>query len=211
MIPDENLFLLFKFGEKRWIDKILKGELSFSCAGAFINQAKKAGNTIQGDIHEGIFARLKRGDIRIDQMKERLMSDLEILDEGEYLCLRRRSAKLKPIFCFYGYKAGGILKAGGDNLSVGINRIRYEFDPQLYTGFTSDWKISPLLNEPYRFRLLLLRIEVFKEKLENAMKLINKCYRAKNIDYDKMQEKEFFIEPTPNYDELFYKLPQYKE
>lgn len=41
MIPDENAIMMYKFSENRWIKNILEGELSFSCAGAFINQAKK--------------------------------------------------------------------------------------------------------------------------------------------------------------------------
>lgn len=41
MIPNDNAIILYKFSEKQWIQKLLDGELSFSCAGAFIFQAKK--------------------------------------------------------------------------------------------------------------------------------------------------------------------------
>lgn len=70
MVPDDHGVILFRFGEKRWIEKIADGNLSFSCAGAFINQAKKTGNTVQGDEYEGIFARLYPDDSRIDKMKK---------------------------------------------------------------------------------------------------------------------------------------------
>ena len=35
MIPNDNAIMLYKFSEKQWIQKLLDGELSFSCAGAF--------------------------------------------------------------------------------------------------------------------------------------------------------------------------------
>ena len=57
MIPNEHAIMIYKFNENRWIEKILEGKLSFSCAGAFIAQAKHTGNIIQGDKFEGVFAR----------------------------------------------------------------------------------------------------------------------------------------------------------
>lgn len=35
-------------------------------------------------------------------------------------------------------------------------------------------------------------------------------YKMGRIDYDIMNKDEFFIQPTPSYDELFYKHPSYK-
>lgn len=35
MIPNDHAIMMYKFGERRWIQKILDGELSFSSPGAF--------------------------------------------------------------------------------------------------------------------------------------------------------------------------------
>lgn len=53
MVQDENAIILFRFGEQRWIDKFIEGDMSFSCSGAFIHQAMKTGNDVQGDPLEG--------------------------------------------------------------------------------------------------------------------------------------------------------------
>ena len=91
--------LFFKFGKCKWMKKLTSGELSFSCTGNFINEAIKTGNNIQGDALEGVFARLKNNDDRIEQMKEKLKDDLEILEDTKpYVLLRRKSSKYKPIF-----------------------------------------------------------------------------------------------------------------
>lgn len=46
MIPNGNSLILYKFGEYIWIEKLFEGEISFSCAGKFILQAKETGNKV---------------------------------------------------------------------------------------------------------------------------------------------------------------------
>ncbi len=36
-------------------------------------------------------------------MQKKLLNDLEIIDDGEFVLLRRHSAKLVPVFCFFQY------------------------------------------------------------------------------------------------------------
>lgn len=62
--------------------------------------------------------------------------------DGDYCYLKRKSAKFKPIFCFY------------------------------------------------------------------ALKINDLC--RENVDYELLKQDEFFIEPTEDYKELFYKSPEYK-
>jgi len=50
MVPDNHALLLFRFSEHRWINAIIEGTLSFSCAGNFVEQAMKTDNNIQGDM-----------------------------------------------------------------------------------------------------------------------------------------------------------------
>ena len=136
MIPKDHVVQIYKFGEQRWIDKMIEGELSFSCAGAFINQAKSSGNLVQGDIYEGIFARLNVNDSRISKMKKKLGSDLEILEYKNKVLLRRKSAKLKPIFCFYRINVENLLNENDIN-KIGTQILKHKFNDLMYNGFTN--------------------------------------------------------------------------
>jgi len=208
MIPNENAAILFRFSEQRWIDAIINGELSFSCAGAFVYQAKATDNTIQGDKYEGIFAKLHPGDERITQMRDKLGADLEEISEDDYILLRRKSAMKKPIFCFYGYKIGDILK-DGISLRVGNNQIRHDFDSRLYTGFSGmDWN-SNVVDDSRRFTQLTLLPYPFVNRIKIAMCTQGLGYKLHPVDYELRGNDTFFIEPTEKYDELFYKSPEY--
>lgn len=208
VIPNDHTLLISKFSEKRWIDKIITGELSFSCAGAFINQAKRTGNTVQGDELEAVFARLKTDDPRIDEMQRKLGRDLEIIADGDYCYLRRKSAKFKPIFCFYSYKAIDLLNDGKVD-STGYKNIRHDFDERMYSGFTNGIG-NPLLREEYQFRQIFIQPQVFKDRIKAAHSFNGVDYIMKNVDYDLRKQDEFFIEPTNSYEELFHKSPEYE-
>ena len=84
-ISENDIALIFKFGEKRWIEKLVEGEISFSCAGSFISQAEHSKNDIQGDKHEAVFAKLTKSDPRISQMRLRFKNDLEEIEEGDFV------------------------------------------------------------------------------------------------------------------------------
>lgn len=208
MIPNENVIILFRFGEQRWIDKNIDGELSFSCAGSFINQAKRTGNTVQGDLYEAVFARLLKSDSKIDEMKNKLGKDLEIIDDDEYVLLRRKSAKLKPIFCFYGYKAADMLEDGNIE-HVGPNKIRHDFDERLYSGFADSLKVKNVVSESHRFTQLTLMPKPFVDRVKLAMACGGYGYEMHAVDYKERGKETFFIEPTNKYLELFYKHPNY--
>ena len=137
--------IYFKFGKNRWIKRLIDGDLSFSCAGKFVYDAKKTGNTIQGDELEGVFARLKINDSRVSEMKNKLQNDLEILpDVDGYVMLRRKSALLKPIFCVYGYKDEDILSDCVD-LKPGSNLATHFFNEDMYSGFSDSLSINKVL------------------------------------------------------------------
>lgn len=208
MIPNDHAIMMYKIGEMRWIQKILEGELSLSCAGAFIHQAKKTGNYIQGDLSEAVFARLLNSNPKIEEVKNKLGNDLEIVSDGDYSFLRRKTAKLKPIFCAFAYTAGDALK---DNieLSTGEHRLKFEFDERMYKGFTQNIKLN-VIAETHRFTNLFLQSKPFVENIKRALYLEHIPYQMRKISYINMSEGEFFIEPTNNYDELHYKSSQYE-
>lgn len=209
MVPDNHALLLFRFSEHRWINAIIEGTLSFSCAGNFVEQAMKTDNNIQGDRYEGVFARLGIMDTKIASMRRLLGSDLEEIPDGDYVLLRRKSAMLKPIFCFYGYKAKDALEDCGEIEDFGMHEITHEFDPRMYAGFSEkNWNDSSV-PESQRFTMLILQPKPFIDKINSAITRECLSYRMGIVDYEKRGADTFFIPPTDDYDELFCKRPMY--
>ena len=209
MIPNDHAVLLLKFGEQRWMDKIVQGELSFSCTGAFIHQAKTSGNDIQGDLYEGIFARLKNNDSRIMEASQRFGRDLEIINIHDYTLLRRKSSRFKPVFCFYGYSAGDALSEGSIE-HLGFNTIRHDFDLRMYSGFTDSLKTKNVISDSHRFTQLTMQPKPVIDRIKITMAINGLGYTMKKVDYDLFKRDTFYIEPTDSYNELFYKFPDYK-
>ena len=209
MIPDDHALMLFRFGEKHWIEKLIQGELSFSCTGAFINQAAKTGNEVQGDKFEGIFARLEKDDIRIEKMRQLLGRDLEEIEYAPYTLLRRRSSKMKPIFCFYGYTASDALSDGKIG-QIGFKTIRHDFNPKMYSGFADGLRTCNAVSNPHRFTLVIIQPKPFVDRVKISMFNEDRGFTMKRVNYSLFKLETFFIEPTTAYDELFYKFPQYE-
>lgn len=208
MIPNDHGLMLFRFGEKRWIEKIVEGNLSFSCAGAFINQAKKTGNKVQGDLYEGVFAKLFSNDSKIREMELKLGNDLEKICYNGYVLLRRKSAKLKPIFCFYGYTARDLLEEANIE-HLGENTIRHDFDDRMFSGFSNGENIRNVVSEDRRFTMLTLMPQPFADRIKFFMTLNGYGFVMKKVNYELLANETFFIEPTPEYNELFHKFPEY--
>lgn len=200
--------MFFRFSEQRWINAIINGELSFSCAGAYVRQAMHTDNDIQGDRYEGIFARLENDDKRIQLMKTQLGDDLKIIPDGDYTLLKRKSAMLKPIFCLYGYKAIDALSDAGEIHQLGKTTIRHEFDPNMYSGFSGDWK-NNVIADDYRFTILIMEPKPLVDRIDTAFRNYGIPHIKGIVDYKLREGKTFFIEPTPLYKELFCKDPKY--
>lgn len=209
MIPDNHALLLFRFGEKRWMDKLVLGELSFSCIGAFITQAIRTGNDIQGDKFEGVFARLKKDDERIAQLRLELGHDLEEIIDGSYILLRRKSAKFKPVFCFYGYTAEDAI-LDGNIKHTGITTIRHDFDSRMFSGFADSIKVRNVISDSHRFTIVIIQPKPFVDRVKIAMFNNGLGYTMKKVNYDLFKSETFFLEPTNSYEELFYKFSQYE-
>lgn len=208
---DDRIIILFKFGEKKWMQKLVDGNVNFSCAGNFINQAIKTGNVIQGDPYEGVFARLKVSDPRISDMIEKLGDDLEILtDTQQYVMLRRKSAKLKPIFCLYGYKNADALN-DCTNPKIGNNYIKHIFHDEMYSGFSNSLLAYNVISDAYRFtQVSFVKPSAFVNRIKIALAIKGIGYKMDNVNYTEFEKDTFFIEPTSSYRELFYKFPRYK-
>lgn len=208
MIPNNHTIMYFKFNENRWIQKIQEGELSFSCAGAFILQAKRTGNYVQGDELEGVFARLHNSNPKIIEMRNKLGDDLEEIADGDFTFLRRESAKVKPIFCVFSYTAENVLQ-DGKIAKPGTQVVRFNFDQRMYDGFVTPSAIN-VVSDSHRFTLSLFQPKPFIDKVEKALLIKQKPYKVERINYIPMSQGEFFIEPTDDYRELFTKSKNYK-
>ncbi|WP_064091545.1 hypothetical protein [Rossellomorea aquimaris] len=206
MIPNDHAVLLFKFGSLKWMEKIRKGSMSFSCPGKYIEIAKKTGNDEQGDVNEGVFARLRKGDKKIKEMQTKLKDDLEIIDDGEYVKLRRWSSYYIPTFCFYSYRIADML----DNsiTETGFQTIHHYFDDKMYNEF-GPRSVRNVLSTDNSPAYLILQVKPFIDNLMKNLALNAIGAEIRNINYSEFQKEEFFIYPTERRDELFYKFPKY--
>lgn len=207
MIPNTDALQLFRFSEQRWIDKLIEGDVSFSCPGAFIHQAKMTGNNDQGDLFEGVFARLKYGDTKVTSLRKTLGKDLEIIPDGEYVMLRRKSSKKKPIFCYYGYTAEELLTEN-DVDHPGRMKLKHDIDKRMYSSFAASIDCA-LISDSHQFTQISLQLKPFIDRIKIAFLENGHSYKMQKIDYNFFADETFYIEPTRNYDELFYKFPQY--
>ncbi|WP_066255577.1 hypothetical protein [Neobacillus drentensis] len=206
MIPNDHAVILFKFGALKWMDKIRQGSISFSCPGKYIQIAKKTGNDEQGDVNEGVFARLRKGDKKIKEMQAKLKDDLEIIDDGEYVMLRRWSSYYIPTFCFYSFRIVDMLD--NDITETGFQTIHHYFDDRMYSGFGTR-SVRNVLSKDNVPAYLILQVKPFIENLMKNLALSVIGAEIRHINYTEYQKEEFFIYPTERRDELFYKFPKY--
>lgn len=208
---------VFRFGEKRWMEQFIKGHFNFSCAGAYIEKAEHEGNNEQGDKYEAVFARLKKCDPRINDIKKRLKEDLEIIDDGQYVLLRRQSAKYIPTFCFFAYKKSDLEKGEFGKKTYCEDKKIYDitlrFDPKMYSGFVQKYDKNVDKTDDKRCTMALIELNPF---IENAKGFIKSAFgflagaKMDFINYEEREKDEFYIEPTGDYNELFYKRPKYR-
>lgn len=204
---DQIAHMAFSRLGKPNIQRLYGGEVSFSCAKAYIFQAKHGGNDEQGDSDEAVFARLKKGDPRIEEMKLRLEKDLEIIDDGLHVKLRRKSSCYIPIFCCYSLLYSDFasqVKQVGDNL------VRIDIPDKIYNGFLGEANCKNVFSNDHRTMGVFFQPRPFFEHIEAALTASGHPFRRDAIDYEIEAAEEFFIEPTDQRKELFCKRPKYQ-
>lgn len=204
MIPEENSLILFKFGTTKWMKALKDGEVSFSCPGKYINIAKDNGNSEQGDLYEGVFARLKETDPRIEQCRGKLGEDLEILPDGDFVLLRRKSTYFIPTFCFYSFRGLDLLQ---NATRPGLQQVRHDFDERMYSGFSSNAVLN--VHPDDAPATLIIQARPFYEQIMQGIRREGFGIEISHINYTLFENEEFYIEPTDQRKELFYKFPQY--
>lgn len=202
----KNAFIIYRFSPKQYMDFFLNGEFNFGCPGAYIEEAIKEGNNEQGDKYEAVFARLKKGDARISDARDCLKDDLEIIEDGQYVLLRRNSAKLVPTFCFFNYIIEDLRKGEKGEPKNGILPVTLVFDERMYSGFASG------TSEAEKLTVAAIKVQGFlpraKEIIFSEIGVKSRA-RMKEVDYKLRGNDTFFIPPSDSYDELFYKRPKY--
>ena len=205
-LSDSEVLFFLKFSERRWLEQIRDGIISFSCAGAFIEQAETSGNNEQGDKHEAVFARLHKSNPKRFEMKIKLGKDLEEIDDGEFVFLRRESAKHIPIFCVYAFTVGEA-NQNANSCGAGRHNVHHQPDDRMYSGFAL-YSIRNALDMRYRPSFLLIRAQTLLTNVRKASIGKGLCVKNHVMEYIDMTG-EFFIEPTADYPELFVKSKEY--
>ena len=194
-----------KVGQERWIRSLSEGTACFNRAGFFIEKAAQTGNNEQGDLYEGVFARLRQDNPLLLQTIERFKDDIELIYDGEYTILRRSSARNIPIFCMYGIRKDelNVVKESVyfDKISRQYKgKVHYDFPEKLYRGFLD------FPEKTVTWNFLCSAGHLF-DSIEAALRKNRYTYSKCVVKYDIDISKEFYIEPDAEgpYSELTHK------
>ena len=208
LLPNGGITTLYgmKVGKKAHIESLKSGEACFSPVGDFIAKDEEEGNTEQGDRYEGIFARLKKDDIRIQAMRQELGVDLEEIPDGQYILLRRNSCKKVPAFCAYGMKKSDIVCGDEIRNINGKHYITVTICPsdKMYDDFLNE--NSEGIEKTYG---ATFNVENYDESIQKSLQ--DKSIRCieSDIIYDRDFDTEFCDDLTNDYSELLHKSKKY--
>lgn len=208
MIPDDHALMLFKFGIKKYMKELKNGRLFFSCAGNYVYIAKNHGNSEQGDEEEGVFARLKKYDSKIDECKKKYGKDLQVIDDGVHVKLRRKSTLFYPVFCLYAYRAEDILE--NNNIKLGTHKYEHQFDSKIFEAFSQSSKCKNVLVKDFLPSICFFQPKPFVDALKRSLFTNEITYKMDSINYSVKSNEEYYIEPDDLRRELFYKNPKYE-
>lgn len=197
----QDLILCLKISQQIWIEKLHKGEAWFGAINEYIKKAEESNNNEQGDKYEGVFARCKRSSIIVKENKNRFGDDLEIIDDGEYCFLRRKSSRLMLAFCMYGIRKEELVLFGEIDNSDEIKtcKFKYNIEPKMYNNFLQDGTPSSEIAGFY------CSAGHFIDSICQSLNNRDCRWKLKMISYDIDLNKEFYIDPQNDYPELWHK------
>lgn len=183
-----TIFAGMKIGEEKWIKKLENGSACFSPIADYIKKGEKENNNEQGDKYEGVFARLKKNDTRIHDMEDRLKDDLEEIEDGEYILLRRKSSRTVPVFCLYGF-----YKEDAQMIELSSNNVKLELIPssKMYNEFLNG--VSSTEEKKVAWTLFF-SLGHLQHNIQTALDNKHVNYRFAKVQYDLFDGDEFFIE-----------------
>lgn len=200
-MQDERLVICIKISQKKWIEELQKGSAWFGAINNYIVKAEETNNNEQGDKYEGVFARCKKVDPIVMEQRNRLGDDLEIIDDGEYCFLRRKSSRNACAFCMYGIKNTDLTPIGEIDDINGelIGKFHYDIEPRMYSSFLQDGSSPSEVAGFYSSSGHII------DAIESSLQKERYKWIRKMVQYDIDISKEFFIEPKQDYPELFHK------
>lgn len=198
---DEKVVFCLKISQQQWIEKLSGGSAWFGLIDNYIKQAEETGNNEQGDRYEGVFARCKRTSNLVEQYMLKFGDDLEIIDDGEFCFLRRKSSRYKCAFCMYGIKNTDLSIIGDVEEIDGVykGKFHYDIDTKMYEGFLQDGSEKNQVSGYY------CSAGHINEAIEKALESYGYKWKRNMVVYDIDLEQEFLIEPLPDYPELWHK------
>ena len=200
-MQDEKLVFCIKISQKEWIEKLQAGSAWFGAINNYIVQAETSNNNEQGDKYEGVFSRCKKDSHLLEEFQHRFGDDLEVIDDGDYCFLRRKSSRQVCAFCMYGIKNTDLTPIGEINESDGVlvGSFHYDIEPKMYSGFLQDG------HTPAEVAGFYCSSGHIINAIESSLRKEGYSWRRNMVHYDIDISKEFFIEPGHDYPELFHK------
>ena len=200
-MQEERLALCLKISQAEWIKRLVDGCAWFGKIDNYIKQAVDSGNDDQGDRYEGIFARCRINSELIEQYHNDFGDDLEIIEDGDYCWLRRRSSRLQKAFCMYGVKMADleITDVLNPEDAAPMGKFRCNISSRMYDGFLQDG------SAPKDVAGFYCSAGHINEALEKALNLQGYEWKRAMIQYDIDINQEFYIEPLEGYPELWHK------
>ena len=197
----DSLALCLKISQPKWIKKLSEGSAWFGKIDGYIKKAIETNNDDQGDRYEGVFARLHKKSLDIDKYKVSLGDDLEIIEDVDYCFLRRKSSRVQKAFCMYGIRLSDltIIDVYNPDSKVPKGKFRCNIDAKMYNGFLQDGGKAVDVAGFY------CSAGHLHEALEKALSAKGYRWKRDMIQYDIDLNKEFVIEPTDGYPELWHK------
>lgn len=142
----------------------------------------------------------------MDECRHKFGNDLEIIEDGDYCFLRRKSSRRVCAFCMYGVKNSDLKLLGNIREIDGelIGDFHYDIEPKMYSDFLQDGSAPSEVAGYYCSSGHIIN--------EIELALNSKEYRWKRnmVEYDIDITKEFFIKPDDCYSELFHKRIELK-
>jgi hypothetical protein len=193
--------MTFKIIDAKYIASTMSsGSIYLGCADYYAYQEIKTGNKGQGDVNEGLYARVRKNNSSYINEQERLHGSnlLKIANDG-FWDLKLHSVINMPVFCFYTINAfdPGVRYFYEPSQSLRVRYRTYQFmvPQKVWQDFGSDnFSIIKFLNHTdLSSRIdLSLQAEGCQNTIKNRMKYVNR------------ENKEWFCdEDHPA--ELFYK------
>lgn len=200
-MENEELVFCLKISQKQWIEKLQSGSAWFGAINNYIKQAEDTNNNEQGDRYEGVFARCKKESPTVKDCQSCFGGDLELIDDGEYYLLRRKTSRFLYAFCMYGIKNTDLQIVGDIDYSGDVitGSFRYDIDPKMYDGFLQDGSDASEVAGYY------CSAGHINGAIETALKAKGYQWKRNMIQYDIDLSEEFYIDPGPDYPELWHK------